>query len=287
VRFIYQPRRSIYNWKGTVVKQLETDVDWHAFYFDPATGRRFDQGTVKFASGNGAPAGLVASFDGHTEPLQFEEHFGGTAVGLEAKGDASAWKDHGSPTNREGGQLIGAKEMLTIAEKAGGRDLMVSADAKSDAEAGIVLRFRDPDNYLVAFYSPHFKGIAIHDRRDGAWGEALGVVKTPGIGPDIRLTAAASGDYAALLVTDGKKTWRTPAVKVRNTTAGKTGLWFYQIGEQQAFDNFAVSETTFTPKQAKDSGKAPSADYTMPDLPSPQDWVLVLEKVTPNTKGTP
>jgi hypothetical protein len=156
---------------------------------------------------------------------------------------------------------------------------MVSVDAHSHAEAGIVLRFHDPDNYLVAFYSPHYKGIAIHDRRGGDWGEALGLVKTPRIGPDIRLTAAVSGEYAALVVSDGRETWRTPAVKIRNTTAGKAGLWFYQIGDQQAFDNFEVSGTTFKPKQAKEPGKAESADFAMPDLPSPQDWVLVLERI--------
>lgn len=47
VRFIYLPRRNIYNWSGPVVKNLEPDVDWHATYFDPATGRQFDQGIVK------------------------------------------------------------------------------------------------------------------------------------------------------------------------------------------------------------------------------------------------
>ena len=47
VRFIYQPRRTIYNWKGTVVKNLEGDIAYSAFYFDPATGRRFEQGRAK------------------------------------------------------------------------------------------------------------------------------------------------------------------------------------------------------------------------------------------------
>lgn len=47
VRFIYLPRRNIYNWEGPTVKNLESDVTWHAYYFDPATGRRFDQGTIK------------------------------------------------------------------------------------------------------------------------------------------------------------------------------------------------------------------------------------------------
>jgi hypothetical protein len=47
VRFIYQPRRTIYNWKGTVVKNLERDVTYSVYYWDPATGRRFDKGIAK------------------------------------------------------------------------------------------------------------------------------------------------------------------------------------------------------------------------------------------------
>jgi len=47
VRFIYLPRRNIYNWDGPEVKNLEPDVDWQVYYFDPATGRKFDQGTIK------------------------------------------------------------------------------------------------------------------------------------------------------------------------------------------------------------------------------------------------
>ncbi|UCF16843.1 MAG: DUF4038 domain-containing protein [Phycisphaerales bacterium] len=46
VRFIYQPKRGIYNWNGTIVKNLEPGARYSAFYFDPATGRRFDQGAV-------------------------------------------------------------------------------------------------------------------------------------------------------------------------------------------------------------------------------------------------
>ena len=51
VRFIYLPRRGVYNWNGPLVKNLEPDVTWHAYYFDPATGRRFDQGTVPGKAG--------------------------------------------------------------------------------------------------------------------------------------------------------------------------------------------------------------------------------------------
>jgi hypothetical protein len=51
VRFIYHPRGRIYDWTGTVVKELEPGVSYSAFYFDPATGRRFDQGIIQSETG--------------------------------------------------------------------------------------------------------------------------------------------------------------------------------------------------------------------------------------------
>ena len=104
----------------------------------------------------------------------------------------------------------------------------------------------------------------------------LGKVDTPEIGPEIRLSAAVVDEYATLVVSDGKQTWRTPPVKVTNTTSGKTGLWFYQIGERQAFGKFEVS-----PMAVDSDGGASTGQYLAPDLPSPQDWVLVLERKKP------
>ncbi|MBX2923848.1 MAG: DUF4038 domain-containing protein [Chitinophagaceae bacterium] len=46
VRFIYLPRRNIYDWSGPTIKNLDADVDWRGYYFDPATGRKFDIGII-------------------------------------------------------------------------------------------------------------------------------------------------------------------------------------------------------------------------------------------------
>ena len=62
VRVIYMPRRNIYNWSGPVVKNLETDIDWHAFYFDPATGRKMDQGVIKARSKSAEPTSKFLDF---------------------------------------------------------------------------------------------------------------------------------------------------------------------------------------------------------------------------------
>ena len=107
----------------------------------------------------------------------------------------------------------------------------------------------------------------------------------PEIGPRIHLTAAACGNCAALVLTDGKKSYYTPIVKVGNTTPGKPGLWFYQIGDRQEFRNFELSRAQFAPVKREVKILADhlilSDEFSSPRLPSPQDWVLVLERVKP------
>jgi len=278
VRIVYLPRRNVYNWSGLVVRQLERDVPYHAFYFNPTNGTRYALGTVTSAGPSAKP------FEGHTQPRIFEDRFEGT--------DVSAWKDCGTPTQRKDGRLIGGKGMVTVVEKVNDRDVMASADANSDAEAGIILRFHDPDNYLVALYTPSLKKIYLHDRKHGQWGDSLGAVDVPEIGRKIHLAAAACGDYAAMVLTDGKRTYYTPTVKVSNATSGKAGLWLFQIGDRQEYDNFELSRTPLVlPKHTETAlspaGRdakmtfLPSDEYRTPNVPSPQDWVLVLERVKP------
>jgi len=271
VRFIYMPKRGIYNWTGPVARNLERDVPYHAFYFDPAGGRRFDLGHVI------NPGPLAKPFEGHKQPRLFADQF--------ETNNASAWRDYGSPSQRKEGRMVGVKGMVTILEKISESDLMASVEANSDAEAGIILRFHSPEHYLVALYSPSLKVIYLHDRKGGAWGNPLGKVSVPQIGPRIRLTAAASGPYAALVVTDEKQTYHTPAVKVNNLAAGKTGLWLFQIGDRQEYSAFELSRTQFAPPKSDPTDVATamawSGEYKTPNVPSPQDWVLVLERMKP------
>ncbi|MBP7949353.1 MAG: DUF4038 domain-containing protein [Verrucomicrobiales bacterium] len=270
VRFIFQPRREVYNWSGVTVTGLERDLPYHAFYFNPVNAKRYDLGTFVHTGPPPRP------FEGHTQPLLVSDTFDGAG--------ASQWKDYGTPTQRKDGHLVGGKGMLTIVETTNERDLMASVDARSDAEAGIILRFHDAGHYLVAFYTPVLKSIYFHDRRNGAWGEALGQVDVPDIGPKIHLTAAVSGNFAAMVLTDGTRTYHTPAVKIGNRSAGKAGVWLFQIGERQEYDHFELSRTTFVPDKLDASDtvhRVRSADFRTPRVPSPQDWVLVMERAKP------
>ncbi len=65
VRFIYQPLRNIYNWSGPLVKGLDPSVRWHVYYFDPATGRTFDQGNI-------VPTATVG--DSKAKPVEFRKN---------------------------------------------------------------------------------------------------------------------------------------------------------------------------------------------------------------------
>ena len=56
------PRRNVYNWSGPAVENLEPDVDWHAYYFDPVTGRKFDQGVIKAVAKAGDKAAKPVRF---------------------------------------------------------------------------------------------------------------------------------------------------------------------------------------------------------------------------------
>ena len=220
-------------------------------------------------------------FKGHARPLLFEDTFDTV--------DGSAWKDVGTQTVRKEGRLFGGKGMVSVAEKLNEADVMASVDAQCDAEAGIVLRFHDADNYVVGLYSPFLKTLFIHDRKGGEWGANLGEVPVPEIGPKIHITAAVCGKHAACVLTDGTRTYFTPIVEVANTTAGKAGLWLYQIGDRQEFDNFALSRARFAPVEREGPSGAMGAgttllytdEYAAPSLPSPQDWVLLMERVKP------
>lgn len=259
------PRRGVYNWTGPVVKGLEEGVPYEVFYFDPVRGGRHAAGTVV----NVGP--LTQPFEGHSGALVLADGFADAA--------AATWRDYGTPTRREGGRLVGGKGMLTVVEGLTERDLMVAVEGRSDAEVGVVLRFQDPDRYLVALYSPLLKCIYLHDRQQGAWGAPLGRVEVPEIGPRVRLYAAAWGDYAAMVLSDGERTYLTPPVQVQNNDPGQVGLWMYQIGDRQEYDDFAVSRTAFAPPPGMADGAWPCfGDYRAPNVPCPQDWVLVMQR---------
>ena len=87
-------------------------------------------------------------------------------------------------------------------------------------------------------------------------------------------------------MTDGKRTFSTPTVKVQNPAPGTTGVWLFLIGDRQEYGAFVVSRAQFAPSAMASAepgtAMAWSGEYRTPNVPSPQDWVLVvMQRVNP------
>ena len=61
VRFIYTPNRGRYKWDGLLVKGLEPEIPYSAFYFDPVRGTRDDLGILANEAGGDFEAPPVPS----------------------------------------------------------------------------------------------------------------------------------------------------------------------------------------------------------------------------------
>ena len=175
-------------------------------------------------------------------------------------------------------------------------DVQVSVAARSDVNAGVLLRYHNPDNYVVALYSSMLKALWIYDRENGDYGPKLGFMEVPEIGPDIHLIVEAHGSSASLTVTDGQHIYRTSPVSVMNTLAGNIGVWneptpcngqmFYRCPaalnlpeeeKSQIFREFSVQKIEGLAPDAN-SNLVISDSWRAPNLPLSHDWVLVLER---------
>ena len=64
LRVIYMPRRKIYDWRGPRMENLDPEGNWRVYYFDPASGRVFEQGILKASAKAGEPP---------AQPVHFQE----------------------------------------------------------------------------------------------------------------------------------------------------------------------------------------------------------------------
>ena len=282
VRVIYLPYFGFKFYPPPTVLGLESGVRYHAYYWEPSLGIRFDLGAVERPSAG--------------ETIR-EDKFG--------DGEASAWTDYGATKSaRGGGRLSASGKMLAVVNGVRETNLVAGVDAHSDAEADLVLRYHDADNYLAVVYSSKDQALYLLDRKKGVDGRPLGSTPVPAIGSDNRLTAEVRGPWSAASITDGQRTYTTPIVDVSNTSAGGAGLMHRDDGTTQSFDNFElrksptlVSDSHLEKKLYDARGgyrgelSGPGWDdfgkdtiilldaYRPERLPSPQDWVLVLERV--------
>jgi hypothetical protein len=221
VRFVYIPSFGLASPPPPTILGLEPGVRYHAYFWEPSYGVKFDLGAVE-----------VPSHGGILREEKFED------------GGSSKWTDFGAKATRESGKLLASGEMLTVLNDVNGeKDLVASVDAHSDAEAGLVLRFHDAGNYLAAVYSPKERSVYLLDRRKGEDGQPLATTQVPTIGADIRLSAEVRGRWAEVSVADGQHTYASAIVDIGNITAGATGLLHKDDSATQYFGDFELRKS--------------------------------------------
>jgi hypothetical protein len=246
IRMVYMPRPPAYKWEGFKVYELEKNIPYHAFFFDPSTGRTFDRGTVMHVD---------------NEQLVFEDDF--------SKKIRYRWND---------------KDSVSILNEYVGEYLSASVEAKSNEDAGIIVNYKDNDNYLVGLYSSLENKIYFYDVVDGDYGEALGAgrgaltrgprVLPKDMGKEITLTLTLQNGVATLEAKTDKGTFASN-IEVGKNQSGKIGLWQSDRHAQQQYDNFKVVNI---PDREAGIRYLPESTVYFERVPSPQDWVLVMEK---------
>ena len=257
---------------------LEANVRYQAYFWDPSSGIKVDLGAIERP-----PVGK----------LIFED-----VLNLKTP---TSWTHSLS------------KERLTLAPTQDLGDVVISVDALSAAQAEIVLRYVDDQNYLIARYSQSDRAIYLLDQGGNDSALILGKTAAPILGENLRLTAEANQNYAIVSVTDGQKTYTSPIVNVASIKPGRVGL--LRDNDIQRYSRFEVRESQ---KIAADASlqtqlfnasgeyrgelKGPSIEvkgygtaggwdfpkqkillldaYRPQRLPTSHDWLLVLENRT-------
>ena len=142
-------------------------------------------------------------------------------------------------------RVEGPFQTIVVVEKLSAKDVVSSVDARGDADAGIILRYKDPGTFFLANYAPQLGTIYFHERRGGDWGPFLNVVQAKGLGKEVHLEAKLEGTKATFSVSDGARTITTTRTIEHLTDAGGVGL-FHIDTDNQAFDNFRVRSPTGT-----------------------------------------
>ena len=202
VRIVYVPSVGLLVPAVPTVLGLEPGVRYHAYWWEPSTGTRFDLGAVERPTPG---------------PVLFED----------SAHKRAAWKDDGAT--------------LSVLKNAKQTNATVSVAALSAAGAGLILRYQDSNNYVAAVYSPADKSLYLLDRRKGSDGHRLGKTPITSLSAHITLSVEVRDDEAAASVTDGERTYATPIVDIGDASSGSAGLMHLEpMSAAQQYSHFEL-----------------------------------------------
>ena len=146
------------------------------------------------------------------------------------------------PARIVNGRLVVSAPAAITARHVCEQDVRVSVDARGEADAGILLRYAGPGDYVLAYYC--IPKPAVHEQHtltiiekvDGAFRPPRQRETIEAPGSDLRLTAEIEGSHLSFAVTDGARTFGIDAELESNSGAGAVGLYAI-LGVQEGSDS--------------------------------------------------
>jgi hypothetical protein len=201
VRFIYLPNFELIAPAPPTVLGLESGVRYKVFYWEPSLGIRVDLGQIEQP-----PAGdIVVSRAGlgENDPEWFD-------IALKPASQANI------PRTLQAGAISAAAVELT--------NLVINVEASSDTDAFVVLRLRDPDNYILAGYCAEQQSIFLMERKNGEYGHGLGRTSVVVKGATFNLSVELRNGMGIVAITSEAGTYTSPIVPVDNKQYGRFGI---------------------------------------------------------------
>lgn len=196
---------------------LEPGVTYRSYFWDPSTGAKVDLGDIRRAD----PGDII-----YTDTFTDGRH--------------ASWLGLKSGSARRAGQLSCKEQTLMTVKDVSAADLRAAIDMRSDADAALVLRYKDADNYVAAVYSSTEKVISIRERKQGVQSAPKGQTSAAELGAEARLLAEINDGVAVVSIADERRTYTSPIVPVEQKESGSVGLSCAADGTAQLFENFEV-----------------------------------------------
>ena len=161
-------------------------------------------------------------------------------------GKKAEWLDVWGGTTASGGVLSGnGGETLTVVSGLPTRDVVVDADIKVGIPFGIVMRYLDSGNFVLANYNPGQGMLYFHERLNGAWGNTWSVVSPGAVsGVDGHMTATANGSTVTMTLSSGSGSATTSYTLTTLLGPGLVGV--VTENTLQQISNF-VASVPYTP----------------------------------------
>jgi hypothetical protein len=152
-------------------------------------------------------------------------------------GKNAAWDRNGGSVASDG-KLVGTGgERTSVVIGHSAQDVVVHADFKLGLPFGVIVRYVNAGNFVLANYNPAASALYFHERLNGSWGNTWGWASTAGLmGTDAHVVVTVNGSAITATISSGSGS--VTATYTLNTLLGSGLFGVLTEDTLQQIDNF-------------------------------------------------